>query len=502
MSAHVLRIDLSQGACDFEPIALEPGVPMLDRSGANYVLLRRWCGDLVAEPSVESSDGARFFLRNEPQGRLAEVTCLPASMADLSGPCKSDVAALLECLQQAKASSPHEQALLRTARSALMNAERRDDLGQREGCFVKYRETGGPWRLAWCWGFRRKHSQPASAAICKNSECRQLFLHSGKGKARCPGCAVTTTPARNWRPMRKNAIAALAIVVVAAAIFSAGRKSTRYNLFAGPWNAEHRSDLQKGQSISATAREASPAAGETSVAAATPVTKVEGMPRADEYVLNVQLKPVATATRNVDVPVSSTAPAPLVPALATQAVPAPANHQASASGGTASTNHRATSEGKSIATATRPGAATAQPCATVARPTGVAAHAVAPLARSAAGLDRPVETLGHPIATPAGIVASTAPLALASGLALHNGNVVVGHGPWSGIWNAAHLLPGTAITGINGVPLVGFDDRTLGAHFAAHPLVTGSVVEYRAADGTVGKLTIVLVGKVHRRSPL
>ncbi|HEX4132753.1 MAG TPA: virulence factor SrfB [Pirellulales bacterium] len=286
MSAHVLRIDLSQGACDFEPIALEPGVPMLDRSRANYAVLRRWCGDLVAEPAWENSGEVRFFLRDEQQGRLADAACIPATRVDLAGACRAELAKLLERFEQAKPSSLHEQAVLRAARSALMNLEKDDGSGVREGCFVKYRETAGPWRLAWCWGFRRKHPQPATAAICKNPECRQLFLCAAKGKPRCPGCAVITPPRRARRRVAAAAVLIAAVLFVAVALFWAGRASTRFVVLARPVDAGRQYESPKSQAIAASAAaepgaepgaeqiEAGKSAIETVVVAAKPASAV------------------------------------------------------------------------------------------------------------------------------------------------------------------------------------------------------------------------------------
>jgi hypothetical protein len=222
MTAHILRIDLSQTAADFESLALEPGVAMLDRTGANYTVLRRWFGDFVAEPAW--ADGAvQYYLRDMKNGRLASVVCQPATRDDLNGSLKAEVEQLLGRLNRIRPASPHEQSLLRLARTSLATIGNTDDGSSHEGSFIKYREPQDRWHLAWCWGFRRKDHQPAIAAICTNPECKQLFLRTGKAKIRCPGCWGLSAPCggiRPWLPSRKKlaigfaAAAALALAAV------------------------------------------------------------------------------------------------------------------------------------------------------------------------------------------------------------------------------------------------------------------------------------------------
>ena len=101
MTAHILRIDLSQNAADFESLALEPGLPMLDRTGANYNVLRRWLGELAAEPAW--TDGAvHYYLRDEKHGRLTDAICLPATHDDLNGSLKASVEQLLTRLHRVR----------------------------------------------------------------------------------------------------------------------------------------------------------------------------------------------------------------------------------------------------------------------------------------------------------------------------------------------------------------------------------------------------------------
>lgn len=227
MAAHVLRLDLSQNAVDFEPIALEPGVPTIDRGGGSYVVMQRWFGKFIAEPAWETAGELRFYVHDEHGGRLTQAVCLAATQDDLTGPCKSGVKELLDRLNRAKPSTPMEQALDRAARSSLAMLGKSDHDGSLDGCFIKYREAGQPWQLAWCWGYRRKNHQPADATICTNPECKQLFLRTSGSKTRCPGCSGVAAPVheRSWSRRRMAGLLAILAIACGMGLFFAGRSS-------------------------------------------------------------------------------------------------------------------------------------------------------------------------------------------------------------------------------------------------------------------------------------
>jgi len=52
MAKRFVRVDLSDAARDFRPMAIEPGLPVLDRAGANARLLFKWLGGLVVVPEM------------------------------------------------------------------------------------------------------------------------------------------------------------------------------------------------------------------------------------------------------------------------------------------------------------------------------------------------------------------------------------------------------------------------------------------------------------------
>lgn len=68
MTEPFMRVDVSQTSRDFQPVALEPGLPVLDRSNSNGQTLRKWLGAYVAEPE-RVADRVSFFVRNE-EGRV------------------------------------------------------------------------------------------------------------------------------------------------------------------------------------------------------------------------------------------------------------------------------------------------------------------------------------------------------------------------------------------------------------------------------------------------
>jgi hypothetical protein len=54
MARRFVRVDLSDGARDFRAVAIEPGVPVLDRPGASGKILFKWLGGMVAEPEWQA----------------------------------------------------------------------------------------------------------------------------------------------------------------------------------------------------------------------------------------------------------------------------------------------------------------------------------------------------------------------------------------------------------------------------------------------------------------
>ena len=175
MAERFVRVDLSDTARDFRPIAVEPGVPLLDRSNANSKILFRWLGGLVAEPEWEG-DSVNFFVRDDHGGRLEEAVCQPASDDDLKGPLKADVEALAARIESAKPETSTERGVRRIVRETFQNLTEDENRTDRDNYFFKYRDVLGRWRLVWCWGYQRVDIEPATTAVCTDPDCVLLFV--------------------------------------------------------------------------------------------------------------------------------------------------------------------------------------------------------------------------------------------------------------------------------------------------------------------------------------
>ena len=84
MATRFLKLDLSPGGRDFEQVALEPGLALLDRTGANYRTLHKWLGRLIAQPEWSETNHAElsFFVCNEQGGRPQDISGEPATAQD------------------------------------------------------------------------------------------------------------------------------------------------------------------------------------------------------------------------------------------------------------------------------------------------------------------------------------------------------------------------------------------------------------------------------------
>lgn len=217
MARRFVRVDLSDAARDFRPIALEPGLAVLDRSNANGRLLFKWLGGLVAEPEWDR-DSVNFFVQDDQGGRLEDVVGQPASDEDLQGLLKEDFAQLRDRLEKAKADSPSERVVLKKIRedfAALIDDPNRLD----RDCFLfRYRDQQHRWRLVWCPGYQRRESESAPAVICTDPDCSLLFVRRPGGSARCPGCraSLLTQAAPKGRRGRLALLLLLLLALLAA----------------------------------------------------------------------------------------------------------------------------------------------------------------------------------------------------------------------------------------------------------------------------------------------
>src|SRR5271157_3724427 len=142
MATRFVRVDLSETARDYRPIAVEPGVPMLDRSGANARIMFRWLGGMVAEP-VWDGDTVGFYVRDDKGGRLEEVICQPASAQDLQGLLRDDLAKLRERLDKSKAETPSERTLRKVLVRSFTELVDNPAAIDVDSCFFRYRDVLG-----------------------------------------------------------------------------------------------------------------------------------------------------------------------------------------------------------------------------------------------------------------------------------------------------------------------------------------------------------------------
>lgn len=223
MANPILRVDLTEGARDFQSTATEPGLPLLDRQNTNYEILHRWLGDLIAEPEWQGAHVA-FYLRDKPRGRLENVQCYPASKEDLEGPLKADLEELGNRLKKARPGSSTEQLLHRIARQTFTGLSADLTQSDFDSYFFKCRSGRDPYRLVWCWGYQRTDQQPAPAYICTDSECQHLFVRRPGDKSRCPVCEQVVDPRRRKAGMagvagRRMGVASLLLLLLLLGAF-------------------------------------------------------------------------------------------------------------------------------------------------------------------------------------------------------------------------------------------------------------------------------------------
>ncbi len=219
MSTRFLRLDLSSGARDFQVVALEPGLPLLDRPNTTYQVLKKWLGRLVAEPEWHG-DSVDLFVCDAEGRRLHDVKCEPVSADELRHDrgLRKDLEGIAERLKQSKPQSDTEARILKVIRGHFNDLATKGTPSDRECHFFKY-HGGDRWRLVWAWGYQRKDVAPASPMICTNPQCSLLFVRHRGGSRSCPACEeATSRPAPKGPRKSRRWIAVLLLVLVAATI--------------------------------------------------------------------------------------------------------------------------------------------------------------------------------------------------------------------------------------------------------------------------------------------
>lgn len=238
MARRFVRVDLSDIARDFRPVAVEPGVPLLDRSHANAKILLKWLGGLAAEPEWEG-ESVNFYVRDDHGGRLEEVTCWPASDDDLKGALKADLDALRERLSRAKPETSTERGVHKAAMQSLAKLMDEAHRTDRDNYFFRYKDANGRWRLVWCWGYQRADQQLGTPIVCSDPDCNLLFVRRPGQSAKCPSCEAMQVLLPGRRKTKKRSlVAGLLLFLLGAALMywllNYDRLMARPKRWAGP----------------------------------------------------------------------------------------------------------------------------------------------------------------------------------------------------------------------------------------------------------------------------
>ena len=183
-----VRIDLPDRSPDFQRIALEPGVPLLDRGQTTARLLRVWLGRFAGEPEWVDSVTLQFFVNDDQGRRITATNVRLVSSKDLAGSLRGEIRALRQKLAQIEARGRTEQTVVKLMRERLAALERQPENAFSDGTLFTYRDAKRQWRLVWCWGYQRSESKIVRPAICVKPECRRVYLIRTAEDPKCSKC--------------------------------------------------------------------------------------------------------------------------------------------------------------------------------------------------------------------------------------------------------------------------------------------------------------------------
>jgi hypothetical protein len=174
----VVRIPFS-GLTDFQPLALAPGLPMLDVNKLTYQVLLGWFGDLLGEPELDD-DGVMFHAQRSGTRQVIVERAL-ATSEELHGTLQPQYEKLKNALFDVRPVSPSERLIFNRLQPPI---------GNHEGFLYRLQTESGEEQLVWCWGFQRR-TQYGDARLCSNTECSMLFLHDSLADPLCPHCGTS-----------------------------------------------------------------------------------------------------------------------------------------------------------------------------------------------------------------------------------------------------------------------------------------------------------------------
>ena len=199
----LVRIPLS-GVSQFHPLALAPGLPMLDARKLTYQVLLGWFGDVLAEPEL-TDEGVLFHVQVGGRRQPILEKAL-ATTADLNGPLAGEFEKLKQALFDVRPDSPSERLIFNRLQPPIGNSD---------GYLYRVKSNEGGQRLVWCWGFQ-KRSSDAQAMICSSQDCALLFLRQDVTVKNCPRCEEPLIPKKSMPDRRSRfplgAVAATAIL--------------------------------------------------------------------------------------------------------------------------------------------------------------------------------------------------------------------------------------------------------------------------------------------------
>jgi hypothetical protein len=175
MSETLVRIPIS-GQAGFHPLALAPGLPMLDAKKLTYQVLLGWFGDVLADPQLDE-DGVTFHVQKDGK-RIPFVDRQLATAKDLEGPLSAEFERLKKALFDVRPVSPSERLIFNRLQPPI---------GNHSGYLYRVTTEDGADRLIWCWGFQRRSSE-GTARICPNIDCSLLLVEDPESLQDCPRC--------------------------------------------------------------------------------------------------------------------------------------------------------------------------------------------------------------------------------------------------------------------------------------------------------------------------
>lgn len=285
------------GLTDFQPLALAPGLPMLDVNKLTYQVLLGWFGDLLAEPELDD-EGVTFHTQQNGTRQIIVERSLVTS-EELHGALQPQYEKLKNALFDVRPVSPSERLIFNRLQPPI---------GNHEGFLYRVQTESGEDQLVWCWGFQRR-TQYGDARLCGHNECSMLFLHDSLADPLCPHCGTTfgldideNQDAGSRFPIGK-ASAAAAVLLLAGGTF---------------WIGSHLTNLsadtdQKVADVEPSAPNLSPAPydDEPSLVETAPSATVEDTDSGDSTsVLSKEIADAGTSETNPEVSESATTEPP------------------------------------------------------------------------------------------------------------------------------------------------------------------------------------------------